>query len=113
MGIFSFLSIILGNEDYSVNWCCFCDFYSSDWCVPCCCRNKWNVETLKSKAAYNATHNLFGVDCHGVQEAPYCNIPVSNIIWPALHCVIGIGNKILTRLIDFLKQRSITYCSMK
>ena len=37
----------------------------------------------------------------GVREEPYFDIPVANFIWPLLHTLIGIGNNILTYLINY------------
>ena len=58
---------------------------------------------MTSKAKEIIDKRLTGADCCGVREPPYCNTPVSNVIWPVLHCIIGIGNQILKYLIDYIE----------
>ena len=100
---FIFLAMMLGKEGYCGHWCCYCDLSPSQWSSCSCTGNNWTVQTLTSKAKEIINKRLTGDDCCGIREPPYCNITISNVIWLVLHCIIGIGNQILTFLIDYVE----------
>jgi hypothetical protein len=60
----------------------------------------WTLESLKVKAGYNKTNKIDGKAKCGVREDLYSNFLLKNIIWPLLHGQIGIGNNMLTHLVE-------------
>ena len=75
-GDLSFLAMMLGKEGYSGHWCYYCDLSPSQWSLCSCTDYDWMVQKLTSKAKEIIDKRLTGVDCCGIREPPYCNIPV-------------------------------------
>jgi hypothetical protein len=102
-GDLKFLFMTLGWEDFDTTfWCLYCKLFKNDW------QDKdhidgalWTLQDLRTKAQYNQTQNIDGRERCGVQEDPYFNFLIlKNIVWPLFHDQIGIGNNLLTYLVE-------------
>jgi hypothetical protein len=101
-GDIAYLCTILGKENFDGVWCYICQLYKTEWQNANHIQgDKWTIERLKAQAQTNRIQDLKGTDRRGVREDPYFNIPVENVVWPLLHALIGIGNNLLTSLLDF------------
>ena len=102
-GDLKFLFMMLGREDFDTFWCLYCKLFKDDWQDDDHAEGElWTLQDLKEKSQYNQTNNIKGRERCGVREDPYFNFLHKNIIWPALlHAQIGIGNNLLTYLVEF------------
>jgi len=92
---------VLGREGFNTFWCYFCKLNKNQWQEADHKRGKpWTIKELCAQAKEVEENNLTGTDMLGVKEAPYFEIPVDRVIWPVLHTMIGMGNQILTSLVD-------------
>ncbi len=62
----------------------------------------WTIERLYVQTVKVSAEKLTGTNQKGVREEPYFKIPVARVIWPILHTLIGIGNKILKYFVDIV-----------
>ena len=100
-GDLAFLATIIGKENFDSFWCCFCDLMKDAWQnSDDCVGIDWTLERIAEQLELNETQQNKGVDQRGVREEPFFNIDVDHIIFPVLHALIGIGNKVMSYFID-------------
>ncbi len=101
VGDLKFQSQMLGKEDFDSVWCYLCNLRHADWQMTGHAdREEWTLEKLKEQAKKVKEKGLTDTEMMGVRKDPYFEIPVSQFVWPVLHTLIGIGNKVLKFLVD-------------
>jgi hypothetical protein len=102
-GDINFLMMMLGREDFHTFWCLYCKLMRKEW------QDKdhnndgdcWTLRDLIERAKYNKDNKLDGPQRMGVRENPYFNFKVKNIVFPVLHAEMGIGNNLLSYILEF------------
>ena len=103
-GDLSYLSFMMGKENFSSQWCNWCRSSKSDWQTgrPILDVEMWDIETIKAQVLNIRSNKLTGTAMLGVRRSPLLKIPFNNIIFAGLHAGIGIGNMITDYLEEFV-----------
>ena len=118
IGDLKFLFMVVGRSGLSGHWCLYCKLKKSEWKLKHkeknsihCNAELWTIEDLLATSFVNQqadvdenTEELTFPS--GVKEAPIWDfIPIKNIIPPVLHILLGIGNDLVNKLIEWLDTR--------
>ena len=110
-GDLAYLFMILGKEDYTTWWCYCCQLFRTDWQAEGHeIGKKWTLEKLSEQYEINLRENRTGRNCLGVRDKPYFKVPITRVIWPILHALIGVGGAFLDYIIDY-GEKYIQCCS--
>ena len=102
-----FLFTMMGKDRYSGAWCIYCVLKQSQWTAihrdndegKCNCEaDLWTIEKLHGVAMIQMQKDALDrtYESSGIREIPYWNfIPVTCVIVPILHLLLGLGNDIL------------------
>ena len=109
-GDLAFYAMIMGKEGMSGNWCHLCQLSRAEFSDLLKDGNPWSWELYREIAAQveSSPNNKPRL---GVKTAPWWDfIPLEHYVVPLLHCLIGIGNDILSLFRDIVSE-SIDYIS--
>ena len=103
-GDLAFLAVIMGKENFSSSWCNWCKLSKVEWQNTCPLSNDmlWDINEIKLQADCNVENGFRDAQMKGVGSLPMSSIPFSRIIFSGLHAAIGIGNRIVHHLEEFI-----------
>jgi hypothetical protein len=103
-GDLAFLAVIMGKENFSSSWCNWCKLSKVEWQNTCPLSNDmlWDINDIKLQADCNVENGFRDAQMKGVRSLPMSSIPFSRIIFSGLHAAIGIGNRIVNHLEEFI-----------
>ena len=116
IGDLKYLFMVLGRSGFSGSWCLYCQLKQSEWvrqhkaknCIHCNGK-KWTIEeilatSLTNQQADGQMNNDFEETfLKGVRDAPLWDfIPIKNVIPPILHILLGLGNDLVNKLLEWL-----------
>ena len=100
-----FLAVIMGKEDFSSSWCNWCKYSKAEWQVDCDVNINdmlWDINGINFQVDCNVTRGFTDARMRGVRSSPKSLIPFSRIIFSGLHAGIGIGNRLIDHLEEFI-----------
>jgi hypothetical protein len=111
-GDLAFLSTALGKENMSGHWCPWCKLAPAEWSVESHAPGeKWTIEKLillreeLEEAARNNV-NLPPSTVKGCTEKPLLDaVPIEDYVIPILHILIGMGNRLIASVFEWIKAR--------
>jgi hypothetical protein len=113
-----FLFTMMGRDGYSVLWCIYCVLKQSQWTAihgdndegKCNCEaDLWTIEKLHGVAMIQMQKDALDrtYESSGIREIPYWNfIPVTRVIVPILHLLLGLENVILDSFWEWIDVRA-------
>ena len=103
-GDLAFLAVIMGKENFSSSWCNWCKLSKVEWQNACPLSDDmlWDINEIKLQADCNVENGFRDAGMKGVWSSPMSSIPFSRIIFSGLHAAIGIGNRIIHHLEEFI-----------
>ena len=113
VGDLKFYFQLLGRENMSGSWCCWCTTHPSKW-KPLCSMHQHNKEddcwTIAKLKDYKRRIDLGELkeakDIKGVVDNPIWDfIEPSNFMFPQLHVEIGLINNVLDNLYEFVEEQ--------
>ena len=105
-GDLSFLSYLMGKDNFSSTWCNWCRIPSSVWKTPPSTPNVddllWSVERVNEQVSTNKINGYSDERRMGVHNSPKFMIPFARILFSGLHASIGIGGIFIHKLEEFI-----------
>jgi hypothetical protein len=105
-GDLSFLSNLMGKDNFSSTWCNWCRIPSSVWKMPAWTPNVddllWSVERVNKQVSTNKINGYSDERRMGVQNSPKFMIPFACILFSGLHASIGIGGVFIRKVEEFI-----------
>ena len=104
-GDLAFLAVIMGKEDFSSSWCNWCKYSKAEWQVDCDVNINdmlWDINGINFQVDCNVARCFTDARIRGVRSSPKSLIPFSRIIFSGLHAGIGIGNRLIDHLEEFI-----------
>jgi hypothetical protein len=103
-GDLAYLAVIMGKENFSLSWCNWCKLSNADWQNACPVSNDmmWDIHQIDLQVDCNVENGFTDARMKGVRSSPMSSIPFSRIIFSGLHAAIGIGNRIIQHLEEFI-----------
>jgi hypothetical protein len=103
-GDLEFLPVIMGKENFSSSWCIWCTLSKADWQDTCPVSNDmlWDIHQINLQVDCNVKNGFTDARMKGVWSSPMSSISFSRIIFSGLHAGIGIGNRIINHLEEFI-----------
>ena len=113
VGDLKFYSQVLGKENMSSCWCCWCTTHPSQWKTLHTAENRnkeedmWTIEKLKQyKERIDRGELKEARDIKGVVDSPIWDfIEPSNFMFRQLHIEIGLMNNVLDNIYDFVAEQ--------
>jgi hypothetical protein len=118
IGDLKFLFTMMGRDGHSGSWCIYCVLKQSQWTAihgdndegKCNSEaNLWTIEKLHGVAMIQMQKDALDRTCEssGIREIPYWNfVPVTRVIVPILHLLLGLGNDILDSFREWVDVRA-------
>lgn len=115
VGDLAFYAMVLGRESMSGHHCYLCKLSAKEYADQFCERGvAWTYDEMKRLAKDledRRNNNDKAEVVNGIKEEPWWDfIPLENFIVPLLHCLIGVGNDILSHLREWISEE-IEYIS--
>jgi len=105
-GDLSFLSYLMGKDNFSSTWCNWCRIPSSVWKTPPSTPNVddflWSVERVNEQVSTNKINGYSNKRRMGVRNSPKFMIPFARILFSGLHASIGISGVFIHKLEEFI-----------
>ncbi len=103
-GDLAYLAVIMGKENFSLSWCNWCKLSKANWQNTCPVSNDmmWDIHQIGLQVNCNVENGFTDAWMKGVWSSPMSSIPFSGIIFSGLHAEIGIGNRIIHHLEEFI-----------
>jgi len=103
-GDLAFLAVTMGKENYSSSWCNWCRLSKAEWQNKCHVSTDmlWDIHLVNIQADCNIQNGITDARMMGVRSSPMSTIPFCRIIFSGLHAEIGIGNRIINHLEEFI-----------
>jgi len=105
-GDLSFLSYLMGKDNFSSTWCNWCRIPSSVWKTPPSTPNVddflWSVERVNEQVSTNKINGYSDKRRMGVRNSPKFMIPFGRILFSGLHASIGISGVFIHKLEEFI-----------
>jgi hypothetical protein len=94
----------MGNKNFSSSWCNWCKLSKVDWQNACPVSDDmlWDIHQINLQVDCNAENSFTDTQMKGVRSSPMLSIPLSRIIISGLHAEIGIGNRLIYHLEEFI-----------
>ena len=96
--------MVMGKENFSSSWCNWCKLSKADWQNTCPVSDDmmWDIHQIDLQVDCNVKNGFTDARMKGVRSSPMSSIPFSRIIFSGLHAAIGIGNRIIQHLEEFI-----------
>ena len=111
-GDLAFLNTALGKENMSGHWCPWCKLAPAEWSVEGHAPGeKWTIEKAillreEIEEAARNNVNLPPSTIKGCTDAPLLDaVPIEDYIIPILHILIGMGNRLIGSIFEWIKAR--------
>jgi hypothetical protein len=104
-GDLAFLAVIMDKDNFSSSWCNWCKYSKPEWQVGCDVNNNdmlWDINGINVQVDCNVAHGFTDARMRGVRSSPKSLIPFARIIFSGLHAGIGIGNRHIEHLEEFI-----------
>ena len=91
--------------NHPVERCNWCKYSKAEWQVDCDVNINdmlWDINGINFQVDCNVTRGFTDARMRGVRSSPKSLIPFSRIIFSGLHASIGIGNRIIDHLEEFI-----------
>lgn len=110
-GDYKFLFMALGRSGYDGAWCLYCTTPKTTWKKiheddNCNCNGElWSIRSLTNQCVLNQNNGNQGATGLGVREPPWFPfIPMTNVLFPLLHEILGVGNDLLANFRGWLDE---------
>jgi hypothetical protein len=114
IGDLKFLFMVLGRANYCGSWCLYCKLKQAEWTEMHksldgihCGADVWTIDGLMATTIPDRQPETEGANLlQGQKEPPLWDfIPICNVIPPGLHALLGIGNDVFNKFLDWLDSR--------
>jgi hypothetical protein len=95
----------MGKDNFSSSWCNWCKYSKAEWQVNCDVNNNdmlWDINGINVQVDCNVAHVFTDARMRGVWLSPKSLIPFAQIIFSGFHAGIGIGNRLIEHLEEFI-----------
>ena len=95
----------MGKDNFSSSWCNWCKYSKAEWQVNCDVNNNdmlWDINGINVQVDCNVAHGFTDARMRGVWLSPKSLIPFAQIIFSGFHAGIGIGNRLIEHLEEFI-----------
>ena len=112
IGDLKFLFMVMGQSGYSAHYCLYCRLKSAQWRTIYknqkkinCEADFWSIQSLTQEALMIQQGNSNKVGM-GIKEPPIWDfIPVHKILVPILHILLGLGNDVLAKFLQWVDEQ--------